>query len=58
VLLELAQTGDPLLVTGRVGAGRVVCYTSDPAPHWGCNMVFWSAYAAFWLRCLELAAPS
>jgi len=55
VLLDLAHCGDPLLVTGRVGDGRVVCYTSDPAPHWGCNMVFWKGYASFWLRCLRLA---
>jgi uncharacterized membrane protein len=32
----------------------VLCYTSDPAPHWGCNLVFWKKYADFWLRCLDL----
>ncbi len=26
---------------------------SDPAPHWGCNFVFWEDYAAFWLECVE-----
>jgi uncharacterized membrane protein len=35
----------------------VLCYTSDPAPHWGCNMVFWDRYAEFWLRALELVTP-
>jgi uncharacterized membrane protein len=58
LLLELAETGDPLVVLGREGAGRILCYTSDPAPHWGCNMVFWDRYAEFWLRALELVAPT
>ena len=30
------------------GSGGVLAYTSDPAPHWGCNFVFWDHYAAFW----------
>ena len=54
-LLTLAETGDPLLVSRPVGQGNVVCYTSDPAPHWACNLVFWPHYADFWLRCLNLA---
>jgi uncharacterized membrane protein len=54
-LLTLAETGDPLLVSHAAGQGRVVCYMSDPAPHWACNLVFWPHYADFWLRCLDLA---
>lgn len=54
-LLSLVETGDPLLVSQQVGAGHVVCYMSDPAPHWACNLVFWKHYADFWLRCLNLA---
>ena len=58
LLLDFAETGDPLVVLGHEGQGRVLCYTSDPAPHWGCNMVFWDRYAEFWLRCLELVTPA
>jgi uncharacterized membrane protein len=54
VLLRVRETGDPLAVLGRHGRGRVFAYTSDPAPHWGCNFVFWKGYADFWLRCLGL----
>jgi uncharacterized membrane protein len=32
----------------------VLAYMSDPAPHWGCNFVFWEDYAAFWLECVDL----
>lgn len=56
-LIDLAETGDPLLVLGREGAGRILCYTSDPAPHWGCNIVFWEHYARFFSRALELVVP-
>ncbi len=54
VLAAVVQTGDPLIVTREFGRGRVLAYTSDPAPHWGCNFVFWDRYADFWLRCLDL----
>lgn len=57
VLLTAAETGDPLLATGRFGRGQVLAYMSDPAPHWGCNFVFWPQYAAFWLSCLNLILP-
>jgi uncharacterized membrane protein len=53
VLLEVAETGDPLLAVGSLGKGRVHAYTTDPAPHWGCNFVYWDGYGAFWRRCLE-----
>lgn len=53
-ILRIKETGDPLLVYGEVGRGRVLAYTSDPAPHWGCNFVYWEHYNSFWLKCLEL----
>lgn len=45
--------GDPALCAGEFGKGRVIAYTSDPAPHWGCNFVFWSDYAAFWTNACD-----
>jgi uncharacterized membrane protein len=57
VLIEVKETGDPLLAVRDCGAGRVLAFTSDPAPHWGCNFVFWEGYPAFWLRCLQLLSP-
>lgn len=54
VLLSVKETGDPLLVRGRVGKGKVLAYMSDPAPHWGCNFVFWKHYKEFWLECLRM----
>jgi uncharacterized membrane protein len=53
VLLEVAETGDPLLAVRPFGKGRVLAFTSDPAPHWGCNFVHWEGYGAFWRRCLD-----
>jgi uncharacterized membrane protein len=53
VLLTVKETGDPLVAAGRFGQGKTLAYMSDPAPHWGCNFVFWDQYAAFWLKCLE-----
>ena len=53
-LLQFQPTGDPALVVGAYGEGKVLAYTSDPAPHWGCNFVFWEQYSAFWQRCMEV----
>ncbi len=53
ILLRVKETGDPLVAVGQFGAGRVLAYMSDPAPHWGCNFVFWDQYAPFWVRCLR-----
>lgn len=53
LLLTIKETGDPLVAHGNFGRGRTLAYMSDPAPHWGCNFVFWEQYAAFWLACLE-----
>ena len=52
VLLNVRETGDPLLALRSIGKGRVLAYTSDPAPHWGLNFVYWDGYPEFWLRCL------
>jgi uncharacterized membrane protein len=53
VLACWRETGDPLLAVRQCGRGRVLAYTSDPAPHWGCNFVFWDQYPPFWLACLD-----
>jgi len=53
VLLYVKETNDPLLAVRDYGQGRVLTYTSDPAPHWGCNFIFWERYNDFWLRCLD-----
>jgi uncharacterized membrane protein len=53
VPLTVRETGDPLVAVGSFGAGKALAYMSDPAPHWGCNFVFWEQYAAFWLKCLD-----
>ena len=48
VVAQWHPTGDPMLAVGEFGRGRVLAYTSDPAPHWACNFVHWEQYAAFW----------
>lgn len=50
VLANWSKSNDPLLAAAQFGQGRVVAYTSDPAPHWGCNFVFWEEYRQFWLN--------
>jgi uncharacterized membrane protein len=57
-LLTVAETGDPLVTVGTSVQGKVLAYMSDPAPHWGCNFVFWKQYADFWLRCIEYVVNS
>ncbi|MCP3994573.1 MAG: hypothetical protein GY722_05840 [bacterium] len=47
------ETGDPLLATRSVGEGATLAFTSDPAPHWGCNLVQWDSYGAFWSSALD-----
>ncbi len=53
VIMSVKETGDPLLATGKFGKGRTLAYMSDPAPHWGCNFVYWKNYNKFWLKCLD-----
>lgn len=55
VLLKVRETGDPLVAVNRFGRGRVLAFMSDPAPHWGCNFIFWKRYAQFWLQNLDYA---
>lgn len=41
--------GDPLLVVGSAGAGRVVAFTSDLAPHWAPpEFLSWPHYRQLW----------
>ena len=49
-VLAVWPNGNPMLAVGQFGKGRVLAYTSDPAPHWGCNFVYWDGYARFWLN--------
>ncbi|MDG1358595.1 MAG: glutamine amidotransferase [Akkermansiaceae bacterium] len=53
VLAEWSGEGDPALCVGQFGKGRVMAYTSDPAPHWGCNFVFWEHYARLWTNACD-----
>jgi uncharacterized membrane protein len=53
VLARWRETGDPMLVVGSEGEGKTLAYTSDPAPHWGCNFVHWDGYDRFWENALE-----
>ncbi len=48
VIATFRETGDPAIVLKTFGKGKVLVYTSDPCPHWGCNIVFWDGYASFW----------
>jgi uncharacterized membrane protein len=54
ILLKIKNTNDPLLATGKFGKGRTLAYMSDPAPHWGCNFVYWKHYNDFWLKCVDI----
>jgi len=54
VLIRVKETGDPLVAVRQLGKGKVLAYTSDPAPHWGLNFVYWKHYNDFWLKCLSL----
>lgn len=53
VVAEWSGEGDPALCVGQFGKGRVMAYTSDPAPHWGCNFVFWQDYAKLWTNACD-----
>ena len=50
VIARWKETADPAIATGQFGQGRVLAYTSDPAPHWGCNFVFWKQYPKLWVN--------
>lgn len=53
VIATWGESDDPMLAVGQFGKGRSLAYTSDPAPHWGLNFVYWDAYAKFWLNALS-----
>jgi len=57
VLISIEGTGHPLVAVREIGKGHVLAYTSDPAPHWGLNFVYWEHYNEFWLKCLSLVLP-
>jgi uncharacterized membrane protein len=48
----------PAISVGQFKKGRVVAYTSDPAPHWGCNFVFWKEYAKLWTNVCDWLSDS
>jgi len=54
VIARFKETGDPAIAIKSFGKGKVLVYTSDPCPHWGCNIVFWDGYAAFWQSLAKL----
>jgi len=45
--------GEPFLAIREEGAGRIVAFTSDPAPHWGVEFVKWDYYRQFWLQVMR-----
>lgn len=53
ILATWEGTEHPALAVAEIGAGKVAAYTSDPAPHWGCNLVYWPAYNRLWSNVLE-----
>jgi len=50
VLVEVKETGHPLVACRTYGKGRVAVYTSDPVPHWGLNFSHWPGYDRFWIQ--------
>jgi uncharacterized membrane protein len=51
--LPAAQGGHPLLVTGLLGKGRTLAWTSDIGPHWlPAPFVAWPGYARLWRQAL------
>lgn len=53
VLAHWAGESAPALCAGAFGAGRVLAYTSDSAPHWGLNVVFWQQYRRLWRNAVD-----
>ena len=54
VIARFKETGDPAIILRNIGSGKVLAYTSDPCPHWGCNFVYWEGYSAFWQSLAKL----
>lgn len=53
VLARWSGSEDPMLAVGQFGQGKCLAYTSDPAPHWGCNFVYWEQYTQFWTNAAD-----
>ncbi len=58
VIVQVRETGHPLVVAGAHGKGRVFIYASDPAPHWGINFERWAGYDRFWQQAVQWARGS
>ena len=54
-LVLTSETGDPLLVWWRQGAGKVVAFTSDAQQRWSTKWLEWPQYGEFWLELAHLA---
>ncbi|MGA2258004.1 MAG: glutamine amidotransferase [Thermoguttaceae bacterium] len=58
VIATWTGTSDPMFAAGQFGKGRSLAYTSDPAPHWGCNFVYWDQYAKLWTNAVDWLVAS
>ena len=47
---------DPLIAVWEYKKGRVMAFTSDPAPHWGSSFAKWEHYPRFWIRTVKWLA--
>ncbi|RLE80969.1 MAG: cytoplasmic protein [Thermoprotei archaeon] len=56
VLAVIGESGDPFIVVGEYGEGRVMAFTSDPVLHWGINFIKWKYYGKFWAQTLRWLA--
>lgn len=54
--LLVTDTGDPLLLTWRVGRGKVTAFTSDAKPRWAKDWLTWSGYGQFWAQLVRDAS--
>jgi Mg-chelatase subunit ChlD len=46
--LLTTDRGDPLLVRGRRGLGRVAAFASDAKPRWAASWMTWGGFAKLW----------
>lgn len=54
VIATWGGSDDPAMTAGQFGDCRVLAYTSDPAPHWGCNFNYRNQYNRLWSNALAL----
>ena len=50
--------GNPFIAVWEYQNGRVMVFTSDPAPHWGVNFVKWNYYSKFWIQSIKWLAKA